>query len=509
VHDPYRFGGGIIRTIRSLAGLGVWIRVCALACLLGTFAESAGASPRLASAGADPFEGVWVGQVTAPNESVAIGFAFTPSDGGLVASFYMPEMFVYGMGLGPADVKEGVYTFKPLDTTLELSGQKLVGTFGISRLPVVLERGGHFSPEPPRRELPAAPKPAWSRALGAGVWASPAAAGDAVYVGCTDGTFHAVRATDGKELWKWAGPHPLFGEALVLQDALAFVDEHCDLVCLDRKDGKSRWRVCLHDKLLGGAPPAASETFNHRTAVPVAAGGILYVGSTDNGIYAIDAATGKKIWRHDARARIYAGVLLLDGQRLIAGCYDGSVLVLDMGTREEIARVQLSGPVVSTPVVAGGTVVLGCRDYMLYGLRLRDLSVSWRDAYWFSWVESTPRLVDGTIYIGASDYRRVSALDPASGKRLWAADVRGLTWGTPAVTADTVFAGASSQSTAVIAHEGGLTALDRKTGAVRWRAAVPSSKDVDRAGYIGSPALAGNLVIAAGVDGTLVAYPIR
>jgi outer membrane protein assembly factor BamB len=214
-------------------------------------------------------------------------------------------------------------------------------------------------------------------------------------------------------------------------------------------------------------------------------------------------------WRHAAKGPIYAGLALIGGDRLIAGCYDGTVLVLDRRTPKEIVRVKLSGPVVSTPLLAGDEVVVGCRDYMLYGLELANLAVAWRNSYWFSWVESTPRLVDGVIYIGASDYRRISALEPKSGKRLWATDVRGLTWGTPAVTGDTVFACTSAQKTAVIEHEGGLVALDRKTGAVKWRALVPRPEQAERAGYIGSPALAGDLVIAAGVDGTLVAYPAR
>ena len=122
-------------------------------------------------------------------------------------------------------------------------------------------------------------------------------------------------------------------------------------------------------------------------------------------------------------------------------------------------------------------------------------------------MESVPRLADGILYIGGSDYRRVSAVDPATGRALWATDVRGLTWGTPLVTADTVYAGTSAQNPAAIHHEGGITALDRHTGAVKWRHVVPLPEKAERAGYLGSLVLAGGKVIGAAFDGTLVAYP--
>ena len=84
-----------------------------------------------------------------------------------------------------------------------------------------------------------------------------------------------------------------------------------------------------------------------------------------------------------------------------------------------------------------------------------------------------------------------------------------MTWGTPLVTEDRVFAGTASQNVpgTVIAHEGGIVALDRATGAVLWRrpAAPPPANGFG--GYAGSMALAGDRVVAAGFDGFLVALP--
>jgi outer membrane protein assembly factor BamB len=164
---------------------------------------------------------------------------------------------------------------------------------------------------------------------------------------------------------------------------------------------------------------------------------------------------------------------------------------------------------VSAPVIAGDIAVVGSRDYLLYGVSLSRAEVTWKYSYWFSWVESAPQLADGVAYLGSSDFRRVSAFDPATGKALWNADVGGIAWGTPVVTADTVYAGTHAQTPAFLHHEGGIVALNRRTGAMKWRVALTGPPGAERVGCIGSLALADDLLIAAAFDGTLAAYPLN
>ncbi len=454
----------------------------------------------------DPFEGTWVGTISAPNDHADIGFTFTRGKHGLNASFSMPAMFVPGLALGPAQIKEGTYTLPDLGIKLTLAGDQLTGTSFNPLLQVALHRGTASVAAPALPDLPPAPPPSWTHSLGAETWASPVARDGVVYVGSADGKFHAVRATDGSEVWTWAGPHPLYGEALPTEDSLYFLDESSELVSLRRSDGQLQWRVPLYDEKFAGKPARKNPTFNRRTAVPVTAGATLYLGSPDHGLYALDAVTGKILWRHDLGAAVY-GAVAVENATLVAGCADGSIVVLNRHTGAESARTKLGGPIASAPVIAGDTILVGNRDYLFYGLRRSDLGIAWRDSYWFSWVESVPALVDGLAYVGGSDFRRISAIEPATGQARWATDVRGITWGTPVVTEDTVFAGTSAQNPAAIHHEGGIIALDRRTGAVKWRHFIPLPASVERAGYIGSLVLADGKIIGAAFDGTLTAYP--
>ena len=456
----------------------------------------------------DWLEGVWMGRITAPQGETEIGFAFKRTPRGLTAAMYMPAMFVYGLNLGPVEEAGSTLTVPPLDTVMKLEGEKLKGTFALGRLPMELHRGGTFGPEPPVPAWPAGPAPRWSRSLGASVWASPVAREGVVYVGSVDGRFHAVHGANGGEEWTWTGPTPLYGQALVTDNSVSFVDAQSDLICLNRADGSLRWRAPLHD-VPAGDPVLADKSFTHRTPVPVVADGVIYAGSVDGNLYALEAATGRTLWRHDAGVPIYASVALLGPAGLVVGCFDGTILTLDRRNGAELSRTRIGGPIVSAPVIAGDIAVVGSRDYLLYGVSLSRAAVVWKYSYWFSWVESVPQLADGVAYLGASDFRRVGAFDPATGRPRWLTDVRGITWGTPVVTADTVYAGTQAQYPAFLHHEAGIVALDRRTGAAKWRVTLPLPPGAERAGFIGSLALTGDTLIAAGFDGTLAAYPLQ
>ena len=462
----------------------------------------------------DPVEGVWLGTIKAPQGTIAdIGLEFFRSKRGiLIFKLNFPEMFTYAVQfMIPVEADgHGHYAITPsFDLDLQLAGDRLSGTFGKGKLPLELKRGGHFPPQPAAQRLPAGPTPLWRYDMGAGTWASPTVANNTIYVGTSAGRFHAVHASDGTTAWVWKGANGIDARAVVAADTIYVVDTKTNLIALDRANGSLRWLTPLHDEGIVGTPVPDNPTFNHRAATPLLLDGVIYCGSSDGGLYAIAATTGAKLWRYNARAPVFSGVGLHGADTLMFGTMDGSVILLDRRTRQEILRVRTGGGVVTTPLVAAGKLVVGSRDYLLYGYDLDDGTPTWKFSYWFSWIESTPVLADGLIYIGASDYSRVTALDPATGKARWATPVRGMNWGSPLVTADTLFTGTVAQnlSGTAIAHVGGIMALDRATGAVKWQLLANLPPENGFGGYPGSLALAGDKVIGAGLDGILIALP--
>ncbi len=493
----------------------MWLRLFPFVLVL-SFGWAQESAPPAASPTHDPLEGCWTGTIIAPQGDVAeFGLDFFRSKRGtLIFRMQFPAMFTYNAVI-PIPVEgdgQGNYAItEAFAIKLHREGDQLTGTFGPGLLPLALKRGGKFSEKPAAPVHPPAPAPLWRHSLGFGTWAPPIVAGAMIYVGTGDGKFHAVNAADGSVRWVWPGHVAIDGAAVVNADSVFFLDTKFNLVALNRADGLLRWSVPLHDERIAGKPAPVNPTFNHRAATPLLLDGVLYIGSSDGGLYAIAAATGEKLWRHDALAPIYSGVGLHGSDTLMFGTMDGSVVLLDRHSRKETLRVHTGGGVVTTPIVAGDKLIVGSRDYLLYGFNLASGAVAWKYSYWFSWIESTPVLRDGLLYVGASDYSRVVVLDPANGQARWVTEVHGMNWGSPLVTAEHVFTGTASQNIegTLIAHQGGLVALDRKTGAVIWQLVSPLAADGGFGGYAGSLTLAGDKVIAAGFDGTLIALPAR
>lgn len=78
------------------------------------------------------------------------------------------------------------------------------------------------------------------------------------------------------------------------------------------------------------------------------------------------------------------------------------------------------------------------------------------------------------------------------------------------MSASTVFTSVAGPSDYPLkpAPEGSLCALDRRSGALRWRMPAVVVAGAYLRGYVGAPIVAGSHLIVAGLDGTLQAFPI-
>ena len=78
---------------------------------------------------------------------------------------------------------------------------------------------------------------------------------------------------------------------------------------LDAKTGKQLWKVLL-DGLVNGSAAVA--------------GGVVYVPSAGTSLYALDAKTGKALWHYATGGQIYSSPALAQGLVFI-GSRDGSL----------------------------------------------------------------------------------------------------------------------------------------------------------------------------------------
>lgn len=460
----------------------------------------------------DPIEGTrWIGTLTSPTEPSAIALEFERSPRGvLFVRVWLPRMHMYGKPASAVTVEGNEYVLDELHTRLRLEGDTLSGSALFAAMPVRLKRQSVLPPLTEREipSLPPGPEPRWSRPLGAAAWGSPAVRDGTVYIGTADGRMHALRASDGGDVWTWNDSTPLFGDALVTEDAVFVVNERAELVRLDRARGSLVWRVALDPARRAPAPIPDDDTYSHRTPLPVLADGTLYVGSSDGSVRALDPASGAVRWRATVGAKVAAAVAVA-GERLLVGAMDGSVVALARGDGRELWRKTLGAAVASAPVVAGDLAFVGGRDFLLHAYDVRNGREVWQANFWASWVESAPRVVGGVLYVGSSDLRAVRAIDPENGRVLWSSDVYGSAWGSPVVTDETVYMGVVGVKDYLIDHRPSIVALDRRNGDIRWRRSETPPADAPMSGHPGAVAIAGDTLFAAGIDGTLVALPTR
>jgi outer membrane protein assembly factor BamB len=87
---------------------------------------------------------------------------------------------------------------------------------------------------------------------------------------------------------------------------------------------------------------------------------MVFVGSNDNNVYGLDAATGEERWRYETGDSVTSSPAVAEGVVFI-GSFDGYVYGLDSATGGERWRYQ-AGPILSSPSVVGNVVYFGSAD---------------------------------------------------------------------------------------------------------------------------------------------------
>ncbi len=467
--------------------------------------------PAAAEPAGDPVEGLWLGTAGTEREKIEVGLEFRrDAEGALQLFLTQPIANYFGLQAPGTVRREGDQVVaEGFALSLRLREDRLEGTYPGPNSPASFHRVSQLPVPTPIPDVPAGPGPAWQTRLNGQIFASPAVFDGKVYIGTTGGVFNAVDARDGKILWAVAAGRPILGTALVTADAVFFTCDNGYLFRLRREDGKEVWRYDLGDsrasRVLGH--PAVFN-WDWHGAKPALADGVVYVGAGDGGFHAVDAASGQRRWRFATGDRVRGGAAIA-GDRVVFGSADHFVYALDRATGKELWKHDTGVEIEDEPLIAGDRVFIGNRGGGLYALALATGERLWKTFFWGSWLESTPVLADGVLYIGSSDLRRVSAIAPEDGRVLWRTDVYGWTFGTPLLVGDRIFAGAAGGDPYFIQHVASFSMLDRATGKLLRRYPLPEVPGAHQWGIAGSPALAGDLVVVSTIQGGLMAFPVK
>ena len=108
-------------------------------------------------------------------------------------------------------------------------------------------------------------------------------------------------------------------------------------------------------------------TNGYVTSSPAVADGIVYFGSDDHNIYALNAETGQKVWSYKTGDAIDSYAAVANGVVYI-GSKDDYVYALNAKTGEKIWTYKTGADVESFATVANGVVYIGSNDYYIYAI---------------------------------------------------------------------------------------------------------------------------------------------
>jgi outer membrane protein assembly factor BamB len=206
-------------------------------------------------------------------------------------------------------------------------------------------------------------------------------------------------------------------------------------------------------------------------APPLQVGDVVYVGTADNHMFALDASTGDQVWPQpfETGHSIWGQPAYSNGTLYVTSL-DRSLHALDAQTGVEQWETQLEGAIASQPVLNEDLVYVAEFGSQVHGIDKTNGNIIW-SAPAENWVWGAPAYADGVVYY-ADINGNVYAVDGQTGEARWQASAPGAVQTNPLVVDGIVYIASEGESSDVPA--GALTAFNAANGEQLWRQVTPA-----------------------------------
>lgn len=341
-----------------------------------------------------------------------------------------------------------------------------------------VERTGVYTSSAPQT----VPATRWSFATGGPIVGSPVIDMGVVYITSLSGKLFAIDAATGKEKWQFKSRLPIASTPAVARGKVYVVSSSSALAALDAANGATLWVFAteferrFEARNLHGYPSSSQtipDAWDVFISSPAVVGERVFFGSGDS-VYCVDATSGDLQWKVQTGDVVHASPAVANNTVYI-GSFDGRFYAIDAATG--LTKWIFQGgvdPAVrnqqgfqSSAAVVDGVVYVGSRDAHVYALDAATGRKRWDYPTSKSWVNGTPAVRDGLVYVGTSDTARVMALDARSGRLRFNFDAKAYVFSSVALAGKLALVGT---------HNGRLYALDAASGAPAWEFHTEGSK---------------------------------
>jgi len=210
----------------------------------------------------------------------------------------------------------------------------------------------------------------WDMSVPGRVVGAPTLVGNTLVLSTSDGFLYALALeADERPIPRaaWRGfeaDGKIWSAATASNGILYFGTLDHTVYAINAVDGKPLWEGKIQ---VGGAVVGS----------PLVIGETVYFGALDRKIYALDAATGKQKWQFQGDNWFWAS-LVSDGTNIYAATLGGTVYAIDLTGREVwVTPPKVSGPILATPVVLSNTLVVATNEKQIHQLSLSDGREEW------------------------------------------------------------------------------------------------------------------------------------
>ena len=229
------------------------------------------------------------------------------------------------------------------------------------------------------------------------VHASPAIADGKVFVGSWDSYFYAVDAKSGKEVWRFkTGEDPEIHNQVGIQSSAAVADgvvyfgcRDSNLYAVDAKTGLKKWAFNNKGSWVIGSPAVRD--------------GKVYFSTSDSGaLYVLDAktGTGPQIFSSNKWPMFSSPALV--GNMLYIGSDEGKLFAVDLTSQKQAWMFQTEG---SKQIGPKYTKPDGTPNYeaAFTSFFYDDVMVGYDKLMGVGAILSSPVVADGVLYVGSTD----------------------------------------------------------------------------------------------------------
>jgi outer membrane protein assembly factor BamB len=292
-----------------------------------------------------------------------------------------------------------------------------------------------------------------------------------------------------RKLWRFTDRPLLEFPPIFVGGKLYFVNNNGFAHALDADTGKTLWK-----RRIGRLNASSPAFYKNR----------LYIVNLVPGhIVKLDAKTGRTIWKRSLPGRAESSPVVID-RTVYFGCENGELFAMSTGKGQVRWSTPLGGAIKAAPAYYGGKLFVGDYGGYMNAVDAKTGKLVWQSgslgpgfggsgAFY-----STPAVAYGRVYAGNND-ARVYSYDTGSGELAWSYSTGGYAYSGPAVantkhSPPTVFIGS---------FDGNVYALDAKDGSVRWSRSAGGQ-------VIGSLSAIGDIVyVAEFTDKTTSGFMMR